>query len=179
MPKNTIGKRHDGPIKKSFAKRAAPRPSRMHPTHLHVQKHGVSIQCVLGDDEHPPMAYTIGLQVSHQHPDLIIMGLDKDTSMAFLNDIVETLIAAGKPLVDKQVITVAELNQTNTDLRIHQVTTALPEARVEMTQAGVYYDEYYPELNIADSFPVMQVLFPSVKGLWPDEFVWKNQPFLA
>jgi len=43
-----------------------------------VSRYGWHVTKVLGDDEVPPFAYTVGLSVTHRHPEVVIFGLNDD-----------------------------------------------------------------------------------------------------
>jgi hypothetical protein len=50
-----------------------------------VQTHGWHVVKVMGDSEGPAFAYTVGLQHSFHHPELIVVGLPLDVGHAILN----------------------------------------------------------------------------------------------
>lgn len=56
-----------------------------------VQRRGQHIQYVLGDEDLPPWAYTIGMTDTLGHPELVVFGVDPESSMGILNDIYERL----------------------------------------------------------------------------------------
>src|SRR6201997_5274858 len=58
---------------------------------------GWSVSAVLGDEIAPPWAYTIGLWLSHQGPELTMFGLPVEHMTVILNSIGER-IARGAPI---------------------------------------------------------------------------------
>jgi hypothetical protein len=44
----------------------------------HVEKLGFHVVKVMGDEQYPPFAYTIGLTTTFEHPELVVFGLNDD-----------------------------------------------------------------------------------------------------
>jgi hypothetical protein len=45
-----------------------------------VRKHGCHIVGIIGDEQGPPYAFSIGLFLNYGHPEIVIFGLDRSDS---------------------------------------------------------------------------------------------------
>lgn len=59
--------------------------------HRNVEEHGFAIQYVLGDEHGPPWAYTIGF-LPHGHPEVIVFGLDPESSAHALHSLFDEIV---------------------------------------------------------------------------------------
>jgi hypothetical protein len=137
--------------------------------HSDVVNYGVSIVQVIGDDDKPCVSYTIGLQISHNHPDLFMCDVEFSVAKNILNAVVTDYISVRPPLVDQQVLKPPDTPSINRsfDLRVHEFTDPLllQDVREEMTQTGKYYFTFHPSLPTGTDFPVMQILIDRSSAL--------------
>ena len=68
-----------------------------------IQAVGWSVSAVLGDEIAPPWAYTVGLWLSHQGPELAIYGLPVEHMTVILNSIADR-IASGRTIAAGDLI---------------------------------------------------------------------------
>jgi Domain of unknown function (DUF4262) len=52
-----------------------------------VATYGWHVMNVMPDDPHPPHSFSIGLQQTFEHPEIVIVGLRGETAQIFINDI--------------------------------------------------------------------------------------------
>src|SRR5690348_3985724 len=62
-----------------------------------IERHGYAVIKVREDDEGPGFAYSVGLEISFQHPEILMIGLDVDLMHRILND-VGAFVARGTPI---------------------------------------------------------------------------------
>ena len=55
----------------------------------HIEEHGFHVVKVMGEQAYPPFAYTIGLTVSFDHPEIVIFGLNDD--LDFMHEVLNEL----------------------------------------------------------------------------------------
>jgi hypothetical protein len=62
-----------------------------------LHKFGWHVTKVLGDENYPPFAYTVGLSVTYDHPEVVIFGLNDDLDlMHHVLDSIEKRVAKGE-----------------------------------------------------------------------------------
>lgn len=62
-----------------------------------IRRHGWAVQAVLGSEDSPPFAYTVGLS-GFAHAELILFATSQATAATLLNELGE-LVRGGRPLV--------------------------------------------------------------------------------
>ncbi|MGI9004114.1 MAG: DUF4262 domain-containing protein [Pseudonocardia sp.] len=67
-----------------------------------IRRYGWALQAVLGDEESPPFAYTVGLS-GFDHPELILFAAAQATAATVLNDLGE-LVRAGHALTAGETV---------------------------------------------------------------------------
>jgi hypothetical protein len=65
-------------------------------TEEHIRKSGLSVVCVSGDEKNPPFAYSVGLQKTYDHPEIICFGMPIKLSHQIINDVAEIIKKDGK-----------------------------------------------------------------------------------
>jgi hypothetical protein len=131
-----------------------------------IRRHGWAIEyigggccsvpgCDGGDDEGPPFAYTVGL-FGLGHPELLVFGLDPETTWHLLNDL-GNRVRADETLIPGQMLTFD-------DWEHRVVMEEVPNPGDIVFTANRYYmrpDEF--------SVPVLQASYDDLNGLFPWE----------
>ena len=118
-----------------------------------VETHGLHVKKVLGDDEYPEFAYTVGLFQSFQQPEVIVLGLPLESAHRILNHLADLMRDGLR--VDAGVSTDAVLEGFPVTFR----TVPADHVRAHFTWDRWYY---HP-----DSFPTVQLVYPDHEGRWP------------
>lgn len=106
------------------------------------------------DDEGSGFAYTVGLEHTLGHPDVIVTGLDVDVSFALLHEVVG-LIRSGARLAD---------GSRREDVLANDVPVQF------RSMSGAWYPEYVQQaVNFygADTFTMLVLYWPDQKGNFP------------
>ena len=135
-----------------------------------INSHGWHVLKVMADDNEPGFCYSVGLHKTFNHPEILIIGLKLDLAYSLINNIGED-IRAGKTFLSGQFYSDILDNFKCLFLDIDKS----------------YYDEYlgyatwyYTNKN----FPVLQCIYPTVKGIFPWDKNWPDdikdlQPILG
>jgi hypothetical protein len=118
-----------------------------------VRTFGWHCMNVLGDGEHEPFSYTIGLFRSYGHPELLIYGLPREVAHAVLT-IAAKAAASGNPL---------SLDEPTDELLEGYPCVFMPVPLHEYQEHVGFARWYYD----GDGFPVQQIVWPSKSGLFP------------
>lgn len=142
-----------------------------------VRTHGWAVQYVGGDCNHPvcrarrdsrgaepPFAYTIGL-FGLGHPELLVFGLDPETSMSVLNE-VSAQVLAGRNLISGEVL---ELDCSHHRVAVEPV----PNAGAIVFGANRFYDRPREA-----SVPVFQLSWDDGDGCFPWDPGYALAPFV-
>jgi len=135
-----------------------------------IEKYGLEVTHVLADETGPRFSYSIGLFESYNHPEIIIIGLKQELSHILINDMAQE-IKNGKVY--------APLNFYSDildDFECYIVKVDLSKYDEYVGQAQRYYGD--------DDFPLIQCIYPTVKGVFPWEKEWPEnikdlQPILG
>jgi hypothetical protein len=123
-----------------------------------IEEFGLQVMYVMEDDHGPDFSYSIGLFESYRHPEIIIVGLKQQLAHILINNMAND-IKEGKVYVPLSyeadildnfncyIIEVEKLNYDN-----------------YVGQAQRYYE--------GDGFPLLQCIYPTVKGIYPWEDKW-------
>lgn len=133
-----------------------------------IDKYGWHIISVLADDCGPGFSYSIGLDESFGHPELIFVGLKTELSQILINNIGHSVKGG----------TVYENDLFYSDI--------LDGFQCQMLRVDYqYYDDYVGQAkNYYNSpFPLLQCIYPTVNGVYPweeecPESLRLNQPLL-
>lgn len=117
---------------------------------------------VSGSELGPPYTYSVGLEKSYGHPELIIFGLDGEPSDYILNKLIEK-IKAGKPIptADGQIHLVTDIGPLPFAVRPAQHSNVIEyvhEAR-----------RYYASEQSAANIRYLQIVWPDAAGIFPWE----------
>jgi hypothetical protein len=116
---------------------------------------GWSVSAVLGDDLAPPWAYTVGLWLSCQSPELAMFGLPVDYLTVILNGVADR-VASGMAL------------QPGDEIRgICPCPLAVRPVQASWRETSLFAvsDRYYGRLRP----PCLQVAWPDRKGRYPGD----------
>jgi hypothetical protein len=133
-----------------------------------IEKYGLQVMHVFGDELGPGFSYSIGLFESYNHPEVIIIGLRQDLMHQLINNMAND-IKNGK---------------------VYQPLNYYPDILDDFKCYIVSVDNYnYNEyVGMAqnhynsDSFPLIQCIYPTTKGIYPWEKEWPqntSQPILG
>ncbi len=124
----------------------------------HVEKYGCHVVSVFGGEnlqKEPPFTYSIGLFKNFQLPEIIIIGLKTELAHVLINNICYDY-KKGKSL---------KLGAFNSDILDHFDCMV-----VEVDKK--FYPDYFGWARWFyknDDFPVAQIIYPTVKGVFPWE----------
>jgi len=135
-----------------------------------IESVGWHVLKVLEDEKGPGFAYSVGLFKTYQHPEIIIIGLKLDLAHLLINNISEE-VKKGKRYQPEQLYTDILDDFKCLMLNVHK----------EHYHQYVGYVKWYYAGN---NFPLMQCLYPTVKGIYPWENEWPEdlrnlQPILG
>ncbi len=120
-----------------------------------IDKHGCHVTHVMADDEGPSFTYSTGIQKCTGQPEIILTGLDKDTSHFLVNEY-NARIKDGETF---------KANETYGDfLEGHDVIFKIFDPK--------HYPDYLVSsmwLYDGDDFQTLQMIWPDVDGTWPWE----------
>jgi hypothetical protein len=127
---------------------------------------------VMTETTDTPYAYTVGLEHTWNHPELVIVGVPSDTAHMLLWRATQNFIAKKQPLLTGTCVDKATL-EMSCDLRVHLPTT-MPihklfnshTSDIAVSVARFYYEEH--PLPKGRALRILQLLWPSATGTWPD-----------
>ncbi len=135
-----------------------------------IAAHGWIVMRIDADDQGPGFAYTIGLEDSFAHPEVILVGLRMETAQVVLNNVVANIRGGA---------TYGAAEAYSEILKGYSVTfRSVPEYQhaAYLGTALRYYGER--------AFRALQLIYPNRDGLWPWDTEVSNafrelQPVLA
>lgn len=135
-----------------------------------IEKYGLEVMHILEDKTGPGFSYSVGLFESYQHPEIIIVGLKQELCHTLINNMANDIKSGEKYMA---------LNYYSNILNNFQcyfVDVDHSNYDKYVGQAQAYYGN--------DNFPLIQCIYPTVKGIFPWEKEWpddiKNlQPILG
>jgi hypothetical protein len=126
-----------------------------------IEKYGLSVQYVFDNEENFQFSYSIGLYQTYQHPEIIIIGLEQELMHVVINNLAED-IKNGKR---------------------HEAYSWSPDVLddfecyfIEVDKSN--YDEYVLgdiRLYGGNNFPLLQCIYPTLKGIYPWEKEWPEE----
>jgi len=126
-----------------------------------IESYGWQVVKVMEDDKGPGFCYSIGLYQTFRHPEIIILGLKPDLGHVLINNIGED-IKNGKTY---------QAGQFYRDI--------LVDYKCFMLNASAeYFDEYLgcaQSFYQAKDFPLLQCVYPTLKGIYPWENDWPKE----
>lgn len=125
-----------------------------------IKREGWSAFCIGAGEDSPPFTYTVGLSLMYDHPDLIIFGLDANTSHNLLANAIDII---------------KEGNSIETNIDIHDIAGGGYPCRflpVSLEKANEYM---FQTKNIHKMLQEKQ--YSAMQLVWPDSdgnFSWEN-----
>jgi len=127
--------------------------------------------------EHLSFAYTVGLEATWNHPELIVVGAGSEIEQLVLMAIVERIVKKQTEKDPQQLIGGSKLDKNtlglSCDLRVHQPKAAtkdllhLATSPIAANIVRVYYEAH--PLPDGRQPRLLQIVWPSVNGVWPGE----------
>ena len=122
-----------------------------------VTKFGWHVVHIMEDETGPGYSFTVGLYFTHQHPELLMMGLSHSTTHQIFTDAVAEI---AKGIVFK--------NGTRSDSLLESTLCKFRSVK------PANYHEYLGCANwfyrsLTKPFPTLQILWPDKLGQFPDE----------
>lgn len=139
--------------------------------HAHIEKHGCSVTSVFdAKGEEPPFSYSIGIATTTTAPELIVIGLNKDIGHWLINEY-NRRVKAGESFVPGTLY--------SGFLEGHSIQFGV----VARENRAHYMRSTYWLHGNAD-FDALQLIWPSVEGIWPwdpeaSDWFRSQQPLLA
>ena len=135
-----------------------------------ISQYGLHIVHIIGEEELPPFSFSIGLFENYSHPEIIIIGLVQELTHSLINDIAHD-IKKGKKF--------EALNYYPDILEgfdCYFIEVDIANYREYLGYANWYYN--------GDSFPAVQCIYPTTKGIYPWQEEWPDnikglQPILG
>jgi hypothetical protein len=122
-----------------------------------IEEQNMSISYIVSDGYCPGFGYSIGLFKKLQHPELIILGLNPESTGAILNNI-KSQILNGTNFIEG-----VDYHGFLVDLPIQFIKVHRDNYKDYLGYAGWYYEKSF-------DFPVLQVVWPDNNGRFP----WEN-----
>ena len=135
-----------------------------------IEEYGCHILYVLEEDEHPPFAYSVGIEHNFNVPELVVIGLKPELSQTIINEYCRRVRGGER-------------------FSIGERASGFLGGGFDC-QFGAVHPAHYPEYFGWDiwfydgpDFRTMQLIFPTTSGIWPwdpeaDEWFRKRQPLL-
>ncbi|QGX97639.1 DUF4262 domain-containing protein [Roseovarius faecimaris] len=129
-----------------------------------INAYGCHVLKILGDDQVPNFAYSIGIEATSQQPDLIVVGLDLDAAHWIINEYNER-IRQGEEFVQNKTY--------------NEFLEGYPVVFSPMLKQ--YYRDYLGWglwLYQGEDFRMLQFIYPTASKQWPwedgapEEFKW-------
>ncbi|SDF35705.1 protein of unknown function [Mucilaginibacter pineti] len=135
-----------------------------------IKNFGLQVLYIMEDEQGPGFSYSIGLYESYGHPEIIMVGLKQDLMHTLINNMAYD-IKDGKVFIPfKYEADILD------DFECYFVEVEKSNYDAYVGQAQKYYKR--------DGFPLLQCIYPTVKGIYPWEDEWPEsikdlQPILG
>ncbi|MEI9401257.1 DUF4262 domain-containing protein [Mesorhizobium argentiipisi] len=135
-----------------------------------IEEYGCHILYVLEEDEHPPFAYSVGIEHNFGVPELVVIGLKPELSLIIINEYCRR-VRGGE------------------SFRVGERASGFLGGGFDC-QFGAVHPDHYPEYFGWDiwfydgpDFRILQLIFPTTSGVWPwdaeaDDWLRKRQRLL-
>jgi hypothetical protein len=126
-----------------------------------IEQYGVHIVHVLADGGMPGFGFSIGLFQNFHHPEILIVGLQQELIHSIINDMAQ------------------EIKQGKTYYAFSYSPDILEGFECYFTKVNLAHYKTY--LGYAhwfykgDNFPVLQCIYPTVKGIYPWQDNWPQK----
>ena len=122
-----------------------------------VAQHGWHVVHIFADDQGPGYSFTVGLYLSWNHPELLIMGLPQDQLYAILAEAVRAI---------QQGQTFA--HGSASDALVQSDCCRFAGIRVARSQDFLGYGIWFYQ-SLREPFPALQILWPDKAGRFPGD----------
>ena len=126
-----------------------------------IEQYGVHIVHVLAEGDAPGFGFSIGLYHNFQHPEILIIGLQQELIHSIINDMAE------------------EIKKGKTYYAYSYSPDILEGFECYFTKVNpLYYKQYLGYAHWfykGDDFPVLQCIYPTVKGIYPWQDNWPER----
>jgi hypothetical protein len=126
-----------------------------------IKKYGWHVLKVMEDDNGPAFAYSIGLYKTFKHPEIIIVGLNLDLAHSLINNIGEDI---KNGMIYKSGEFYADIIES---FKCLMVSVSQDNYGEYMGYGYWFYKNY--------DFPLLQCIYPTVKGIFPWESSWPEE----
>jgi Domain of unknown function (DUF4262) len=121
-----------------------------------IEKDGWTLMYITGNPASADFGFTIGLFASYQHPEIVAVGLNPDSTRWLLNRIAEQ-VRAGRHFDD--VHEFQDVLQNQYGCRFRRLS---PKLRHDYLGTAIWFYQ-------GDDFPALQAFIPDVNGKYPWE----------
>jgi len=120
-----------------------------------IDQYGCHIIHVLGEDEHPPFSYSVGIQRSAGRPEVVVIGLEDELAQFIINEY-NARVQRGEEFKPGQS---------------YSEFIDRFEVAVEKVDQEFYAEHFGWNLWLYDGpdFHVLQIIYPTTEGVWPWE----------
>ena len=124
----------------------------------HVNEFGLTVIHVIADEKGPGFSYSIGLYKNYNHPEIIMIGLKRETMHVIINNIAED-IKKGKIYIPF--------------LAYDDILNDYECFFIEVKKDN-YIDYVGQAINFykSDDFPLLQCVYPDKSGVYPWQDEW-------
>jgi hypothetical protein len=135
-----------------------------------IEEYGLHVIYVLEDESGPGFGYSVGLFHTYNHPEILIIGLKQELIHSIINSIGDEVKKGNK----------FESKSFYSNL-IEEFDCYFIDVKEEFYKEYVGYGLWYYEYN---EFPLLQCIYPTIKGVYPWEKEWPDsikdlQPILG
>ncbi|TPI58743.1 DUF4262 domain-containing protein [Mesorhizobium sp. B3-1-3] len=135
-----------------------------------IEEYGCHILYVLEEDEHPPFAYSVGIEHNFGVPELVVIGLKPDLSLTIINEYCRRVRGGERFSVGARAL---GFLGGGFDCQFGAVH---PDHYLEYFGWDIWFYD-------GPDFRIVQLIFPTTSGIWPwdveaDEWFRERQPLL-
>jgi hypothetical protein len=135
-----------------------------------IKQYGWHVIKVMEDDKGPGFAYSIGLFKTYNHPEILIVGLNLDLAHTLINNI-------GEDIKNGKIFRADEFYNDILERYKCLMISVSQENYPDYVGYGHWYYKNY-------DFPLLQCIYPTIKGIYPWENDWPEnikdlQPILG
>lgn len=136
-----------------------------------IEKFGLQVISVMGEDEHPPFAYSIGIEQSLGMPELIVIGLKSNVACGAINECYRQMKERGAIAPGVRIA----------GLLGGDFECVIGEASAEQVADYMHWANW---LYNGQPFRTYQIIWPSTTGVFPwesaaSDWLVARQPLLA
>jgi len=126
-----------------------------------IEQYGAHIVHVLAEGDAPGFGFSIGLFHNFKHPEIVVIGLQQELIHSIINDVLEE-IKKGKRY---------EAYTYSPDI-LEGFECYFTPVELQHYKAYLGYAHWFYK---GDDFPVLQCIYPTVKGIYPWQDAWPQK----